>query len=62
MFPVSDHFWRCGDCDHEFSTCQVGLPLSLQVRPECPNCGSLKVTGGPIVHGGPFDGESNKHY
>ncbi len=62
MFPVSDHFWQCDDCHHEFSTCQKGLPLSLQTILQCPECSSQKIRGGLIVHGGPFDDESNIHF
>ncbi|OGY43824.1 MAG: hypothetical protein A3B89_00250 [Candidatus Buchananbacteria bacterium RIFCSPHIGHO2_02_FULL_40_13] len=62
LFPMPDHFWRCQDCGHEFYTCQSNLPPNLQPHWKCSNCGSFKITGGPIIQGGPFDEESSKQY
>jgi len=62
MIPPPDHFWQCGDCGHNFSSCQSSLLPSLQVKPHCPKCGSVNITGGPIKRGGPDNNEANKRY
>jgi len=54
MFPIPDHLWRCEDCGHEFSTWQAGLEAHLQPQLKCSKCGSFKITGGPVIQGGPF--------
>ncbi|NCN07857.1 hypothetical protein GW933_04215 [Candidatus Falkowbacteria bacterium] len=59
MFLVPDHRYECHDCNHKFCTFKPDV-LSGPIK--CPKCGSLKVSGGPIKHGGPFDDDSLRHY
>lgn len=59
MFLVPDHHCECLDCHHKFLTFK---PDELPGPINCPECGSLNVTGGPLKHGGPFDENSLKHF